>query len=464
MLGLGATLALGLAANYLLPSTKEFDSRPAKPPSASPAQTGPTPASRAIAPWDDPALLEARAAAKTLQKEIEKQLAQLLRQGVERWAQDRLIRARTEAAAADTAFASGDFATAHHRYASASAALEALQSEIPAKLSEALASAHTALAASDKSRAQAAFEMALVLDPGNALARRGLERVASLDAVKVKLQTAARLEQGGDEAGAEAAYRAALQLDADAEQAQQGLARIAQDRLDAEFRLAMGEAIEALDRGDLATAGSRVARAQSLRPQGAGVQQAAGRLAEARRENHLAQLQREALAQTAAEDWAGAVKTYRAAQDVDATVAFARDGLARAEPRAQLAVRLQDLIDRPDRLNSLAVAEEAETLLVLARATSDRGPRLEEQITALSGALAQAAQPVSLRLRSDNLTEVTVYRVGPLGRFATRELALKPGRYVAVGTRPGYRDVRLEFEVGSSHTNPVVDVRCEETL
>jgi len=45
---------------------------------------------------------------------------------------------------------------------------------------------------------------------------------------------------------------------------------------------------------------------------------------------------------------------------------------------------------------------------------------------------------------SDNLTEVSVYRVGRLGRFTAQELLLRPGRYTVVGTREGYKDVRQE--------------------
>jgi len=43
------------------------------------------------------------------------------------------------------------------------------------------------------------------------------------------------------------------------------------------------------------------------------------------------------------------------------------------------------------------------------------------------------------------VTDVSIYKVGKLGNFTETELTLRPGIYVAVGSRPGYRDVRLEF-------------------
>ena len=67
-------------------------------------------------------------------------------------------------------------------------------------------------------------------------------------------------------------------------------------------------------------------------------------------------------------------------------------------------------------------------------------------------------------LVSDSLTEVTVYRVGSLGRFARRELELRPGAYTAVGSRDGYRDVRVRFVVEPGTAPSAVTVRCTEAL
>ena len=70
---------------------------------------------------------------------------------------------------------------------------------------------------------------------------------------------------------------------------------------------------------------------------------------------------------------------------------------------------------------------------------------------------------MAVRLTSDGATEVTLYRVGDQGRFTDRQLQLLPGRYIAVGARRGYRDVRVEFEVTPGQ--PVtVAIRAEDAL
>jgi hypothetical protein len=54
--------------------------------------------------------------------------------------------------------------------------------------------------------------------------------------------------------------------------------------------------------------------------------------------------------------------------------------------------------------------------------------------------------------------------VGAIGAFRRKELRLKPGRYVATGSRDGYRDVRREFVVVPGGTVVVVEVRCTEVV
>ncbi len=69
-----------------------------------------------------------------------------------------------------------------------------------------------------------------------------------------------------------------------------------------------------------------------------------------------------------------------------------------------------------------------------------------------------------MALESDNITRVTVYRIGELGSFARHTLELVPGTYTVVGTRPGYRDVRRELAVRPGQVPEVLVIRCEERI
>ena len=67
-------------------------------------------------------------------------------------------------------------------------------------------------------------------------------------------------------------------------------------------------------------------------------------------------------------------------------------------------------------------------------------------------------------MRSDMQTDVVVYKVAKLGKFDQRELDLRPGTYTAVGSRLGYRDVRVDFVVKYGSKPPPVTIACTETI
>ena len=77
---------------------------------------------------------------------------------------------------------------------------------------------------------------------------------------------------------------------------------------------------------------------------------------------------------------------------------------------------------------------------------------------------ALAASPVRVDFRSDGDTAVELSGITSLGRFNTRALGLKPGRYTALGRRRGFRDARVDFIVTAADAPPVVTVRCDDAL
>ena len=73
------------------------------------------------------------------------------------------------------------------------------------------------------------------------------------------------------------------------------------------------------------------------------------------------------------------------------------------------------------------VYQEAADLLAEAEAIEPAGPRHREQLARIAAHLQAAGSRVRVTLESDNETEVTLYRVGHLGKFLHRELDLRPG-------------------------------------
>lgn len=155
------------------------------------------------------------------------------------------------------------------------------------------------------------------------------------------------------------------------------------------------------------------------------------------------------------ERWSDAVKAYDQALGLDANAAFARNGRAQAQRLAQLHAALDQYIAEPARLQSGEPRTHARTLM--AQAEAETGSVLSAKRQQLAEIIAAAERPVPVLLKSDQSTEVTLQRVGRLGTFETRRIELPPGRYLAIGSRAGYRDVRVPFEVSATpRTEPIV--------
>jgi hypothetical protein len=129
-----------------------------------------------------------------------------------------------------------------------------------------------------------------------------------------------------------------------------------------------------------------------------------------------------------------------------------------------LDAELVSVIDRPERLFSSEVRGAARASLQRARAVQSPGPVLRDQVETVERLLAAAETPLRVALASDNVTEVTIYRVGRLGSFDRKDVELLPGRYTVVGQRAGFRDVRREITLVPGREAPTVEIRCEEPI
>lgn len=232
----------------------------------------------------------------------------------------------------------------------------------------------------------------------------------------------------------------------------------------AEWTRAMSEGLAALDRGALDEAQGAFARAEAARPGAPSTADALKRVEEARKAEGLTAHRARAEEAEAREDWKGAAAEYEAALKLDPRVAFALAGRARSGPRAALDDTLEGYLRKPERLSTEAVAREAERTLGRTEHVEQPGPRLRRQREALERLLKDARTPVDVPLVSDGMTEVVVLRVGTLGTFRKKDVPLRPGSYVVLGKRRGYRDTRKTLVVAPGARPAPLDVRCVEAL
>ena len=474
---LGGLLLLALLVIFWLPNRvntpgpepASADTAPASPagsaqPAAATGEAAQEPAGPDVSPWSD-------AQAAKLRKEAQDVLARLLEvqegleaRGVKAWAAEQFTAVAALATAGDELYRTRDYAAAKARYEEGLARLQALEAGIPAELARQLALANEALENGDLAQATAALDKADAIEPGNAEAATLRHRVEALPQLLDLLERAATAERGGDMAGAIALLKQAVALDARHQRSSTELARVTAAYRDQQFNEAMSAGYAALDANQFDTARKAFRQAAALQ---SGSSEAASALQEvetAATAHRLASLQADGSRGEQAEQWQQAVGAYEQAQKIDPNVLFAREGLERSRNRARLDKQFRAAIADPLRLGDVAVAQAAEQMLQMARKISPRGPVLERQISQLEQLLQQANTPITVALRSDQQTEVVVYKVAKLGKFDQRELSLRPGTYTAVGSRVGYRDVRLDFTVTPDKPPPALTIACTEAI
>jgi tetratricopeptide (TPR) repeat protein len=209
---------------------------------------------------------------------------------------------------------------------------------------------------------------------------------------------------------------------------------------------------------------SELTEAKKLKPNAREVDEALDQVEAAARLQSIGDMHAKAAEAEAKEDWARALDLYAAALSIDGTLQFAIQGRERALGRAELDRRLQFYLQTPEALESDESLARAAEVLNRAERVQHKGPRLHHQLEALRRQVRDAQSPITVTIVSDNLTEVSVYRVGRLGRFTAQELMLRPGRYTVVGTREGYKDVRQEILVKPGGTPLEVTIACREKV
>lgn len=404
-------------------------------------------------------------------KEAQDVLAELLRYQEElelidvgEWAADDYEAALEIASIGDEYYRTQDFQLATDSYTQGRDHLIALQALVPAVLEQTLIDAQNALDTLDSTVAQDKFSLALLLNPDSEAAQIGLERSRALDEVSGLFAEADNLLEDGELDAAQAIYREIVSLDSYNEAAQRKITEVAGLILQREFSAIMSSGYAYLESDNPDQAIAEFERAASL-----GINQEQALAAITQTENQIANaeisvIQLRITEAESQEQWHTAVAEYDNALAVDANLVFAINGRDYASKRAQLDDLLVSAIETPDRFYEQDVFQQTLDIYYTGQAIENPGPRLTDQVQRLQALLETSQVPLDIQMISDNLTDVTILRIGNLGLFEQTTVSLKPGRYVAVGKRIGYREVREEFVVGFNQTPDSVLVQCVERV
>ena len=378
------------------------------------------------------------------------------------WASDSWRMAIDTAARGDKEFGQGNFTQALKAYQDAGTQLQIILDNREQILQDSLAAGWQYLHENAVKEASAAFELVIAMQVDHQDAHLGLERAAVREQVLELMLGAQQAEVSSSLQLAAEAYSSALLLDPLYSPAREALEKVESMLRDRAFQDSMGQALQALDSGKFATAEKALNEAARMKPADPVVKETRQRLLAARRQASLSSLRLAAQDLVIKEDWTAAAEKYRDALAIDSQAAFARNGLVRAQEKQQLHKQLDHYLNDTTRLYSIDPLKNARKLLAANQQTAASEPLLAEKLATLQRAVTLAVLPVDLLILSDNLTQVSIYKVGRFGSFKQKQFSLLPGKYTITGSRQGYRDVLKVIELKPGMGKQSLTIRTEE--
>ena len=226
----------------------------------------------------------------------------------------------------------------------------------------------------------------------------------------------------------------------------------------------MSEGFEAMDQNNFSSARKVFNEALKTYPERPDIYDALNQLESRESSFQIKERIKNAEANENLENWSEAKKEYEALLESDNSLVSLKARLINVRIRAELDEQLENLINNPLTLRSDELYQKAKKLLKTAQGINQRGAKLEKQIENVSKIIVQARNPIPVNFFSDNKTKVTIFKVGSLGLFQKRTIELVPGKYVALGQRIGFRDVRLDFAIEPNEVDKNISIMCVESI
>jgi len=412
----------------------------------------------------DLSVLAQKPIAQAMFSELLIKIDELKLYGIQFWGGDQWAQAVLLQQDGDDDYQSAQFNSAVNKYRKAMQILVDLEISVPARLQEALKKGQNAILTGNKDRAVSNFEIALAIDGTNQEAKRGLDRALKLDKVLELTTLGVNFEAKREWQNAMQSFTNALVIDSEWMAAIDGLARSTEAFNTEQYQGFLSSGYQLINESKFDEARSAFEQAIALQPDSAQVAQAFEELGFQERMAKIKALKYEALSAEVNERWASAQELYENILELDPNISEIQESLIRVNQRISLENNLIYYSNITDKLNDDKLYNQAVQLLGTADSIVNKGPSLQKQISDLRQILSIAATPVPVTIFSDEMTEVVIYKIGNLGVFKQNIVSLRPGVYIATGSRIGYRDFQIRFKVSGNSINQTIRVECKERI
>jgi tetratricopeptide (TPR) repeat protein len=423
--------------------------------------------SKQSSPWQEAQWAKQRKQSQQALGELLDKQSELEKIAVQQWASNAYDKALALAAKGDDLYRQKDYLGAANYYQQGAQKMQMIWQQSDQVFDQTMQKAGRLLQETNGVEAEKFFQLALSLRPDNSAALRGVERAQKIDQILSLKSKGQAFEKNQQLDEALSAYRQAQKLDRDSTLVLEPLNTVRNKILERDINQALAKGYLALQNNEFDKARSQFKRAKSLGNSSDKDKEITAALVEVDSQQTLYRIARQrklAVQYKNEERWQQASATYTAILTIDPNLDFAKTGLINSRRRLALEQQLLSTIEQPERLSNKQVYQQSKILYEIAGTVNNPGNKLQQQTRVLATLLKKAITPVEVILESDELTDVTVYQVAHIGSFTNHVLSLKPGKYTAVGSRDGYRDVRKEFQVVLEQPASPVVIKCREKI
>ena len=323
-------------------------------------------------------------------------------------------------------------------------------------------------------QAELLFIKAQVIDKENKLIIRSLERIDNRNKVNILYDQSIDQEKNDELDEAVKLLEKALIIEPEFIKINKKLTELKEKKLKKYFNKTISEILEALDINDLTVAEKKLNLAKKINSTDPIIEELEIRITEKNINYKIKRLQKIARNQVKNEQWYKAKKTYQKILTLDPDVSSAIVFRERAVAYIYLNKLLNDIILKPERLRNEQVLEKSKKNLLFINNELQKKeniyfsklktPDLNKKILSAEKIIKDASRYINVTIKSDNETEIIIYKVEKLGKIIEKVIKLRPGQYTIVGSREGYRDFRKTIKITAADQMVLVNVYCREKI
>ena len=230
------------------------------------------------------------------------------------------------------------------------------------------------------------------------------------------------------------------------------------------FKSYITQSYQAIKKGDAGKAKQKILAAKNIYPKRQEVQDAVIALQNLEKKQRLAKYQRQAQTAINADDWVTAKKQLELALREQADDKVIQESLSKATTIIALNNEFEQQINNPYRLSNQQLSSKIKGKVNQASAFVDSSPSLQKRTTELSHILESMNKKISVKVVSDNQTNILVRGVGIVGITQLKTIQLTPGHYTFEGKRKGYKSKLMNVLIPYDQTSYNLSIYCDEPI